>query len=77
MKCLDSQTISDVYTLSLLAYTYTLMDRNGRRRRIVMDRLEQLTISNGDFMIVIHVLFRNILFIEKTFLLVLKLSRLI
>ncbi|KAI0227872.1 Alpha-2-macroglobulin-like protein 1 [Lamellibrachia satsuma] len=46
VKCLDSQTISDVYTLSLLAYTYTLMDRNGRRRRVVMDILEQLTISN-------------------------------
>ena len=57
VKCLDSHTISDVYTLSLLAYTYTLMDRNGRRRRVVMDILEHLTISNGDFMFVIHMCF--------------------
>ena len=47
VRCLESQSISDVYTLSLLAYTYTLMDRAAPRRQRVMDTLERLAINEG------------------------------
>ena len=40
--CLDSQTITDTYTVALMAYAYTLWDKTSRQRSVVMDRLEEL-----------------------------------
>ena len=59
VRCLESQPISDVYTLSLLAYTYTLMDRDAPRRHRVMDTLERLAINEGSSLCHTHLLVRT------------------
>lgn len=46
--CLDSQTVSDTYTIALMAYALSLWDPESRQRRNIMDRLDALATHNGD-----------------------------
>ena len=48
VRCLDVQDIPDTYTLSLIAYAYTLYDLRHLKRQHVMDMLEEkATVKDG------------------------------
>ncbi|ELT94944.1 hypothetical protein CAPTEDRAFT_228650 [Capitella teleta] len=46
--CLDSQTVTDTYTISLMAYALTLWDSSSRQRNAAVARLENLANHEND-----------------------------
>ena len=47
LLCLDVQDVTDVYTLAQMAYAYTLYDHTESRRRNIMRKLNERSISSG------------------------------
>ena len=45
--CLESQDVTDTYTLSLMAYAYTLWDAASRQRTDVIAKLDAMIVTNG------------------------------
>ena len=52
LRCIDAQTdVDDVYTLALMSYAFTLYDRDGSRRRDVMQKLNQRAVESGEWVL--------------------------